>query len=48
LTTFQMGRVNNAFTVTFANAGALAGWFVRGPDGVLRGVVPSLGSPRCP
>ena len=46
-TTFQPGVVNNAFSVTFANAGAFAGWSLKGPDGGLRIVVPSVLSPRC-
>lgn len=47
-TVFQPGTVNNAFSVTFANAGAFTGWSLKGPDGALRGVVPSVLSPNCP
>jgi hypothetical protein len=47
-TVFQPGVVNNAFSVTFANAGAFTSWSLKGPDGVLRGVIPSVLSPTCP
>ncbi len=47
-TVFQPGVVNNAFSVTFANAGAFTGWSLKGPDGALRGVVPSVLLPNCP
>ena len=47
-TVFQPGVVNNAFSVTFANAGAFTGWALKGPDGMLRVVVPSVLSPTCP
>ena len=47
-TVFQPGVVNNAFSVTFANAGAFTGWAVKGPDGLLRSVVPSVLLPGCP
>ena len=47
-TVFQVGIVNNAFSVTFANAGAFTGWAVKGPDGALRSVTPSVLLPNCP
>jgi hypothetical protein len=45
---FQPGIVNNAFSVAFANAGAFTSWNLKGPDGQLRGVVPSVLLPNCP
>ena len=47
-TVFQPGVVNNAFSVTFASAGAFTGWSLKGPDGASRGVVPSVLLPNCP
>ena len=39
VTTFQPGRVNNAFSVTFAATGSnLGSWLLKGPDGGLRPV----------
>ncbi len=39
VTTFQPGRVNNAFSVTFsANGSNLGIWILKGPDGVTRPV----------
>jgi hypothetical protein len=48
VTTFQPGIVNNAFSVTYPNLSSLGGWFLKGPDGVLRSVVVSITAPRCP
>ena len=47
-TVFQVGIVNNAFSVTFANAGAFTGWSLKEPDGGVRGVTPSVLLPNCP
>ena len=47
-TTFQPGRINNAFTVTFTSSGSnLGSWFLKGPDGVLRPISISIWS-TCP
>ncbi|MDX2032617.1 MAG: CSLREA domain-containing protein [Blastocatellia bacterium] len=48
VTTFQPGRINNAFTVTFKSSGSnLGSWFLKGPDGVLRPITISTWS-SCP
>lgn len=49
VTTFQPGRVNNAFSVTFnANGSNLSIWFLKGPDGVTRPVNITTATLGCP
>ncbi len=49
-TTFQPGRVINAFSVTFTEGkgNSLGSWFLRGPDGVLRQAPALTTSISCP
>lgn len=48
VTVFQPGRVNNAFSVTFAANGSDLGiWFLRGPDGQLRPLTVTTVSLSC-
>jgi hypothetical protein len=49
VTSFQPGRVSNAFSVTFKSTSSLLGtWFLKGPDGVTRPVPVSIYSNSCP
>ena len=51
VTTFQKGRVTNAFSVVFTvknNNTDLALWYLRGPDGVRRPVNITTTTSRCP
>lgn len=49
VTTFQPGRVNNAFSVTFtANGSNLGTWILKGPDGVTRSVNITTATLGCP
>jgi hypothetical protein len=48
-TVFQVGRVTNAFTVTFQTNGSDASnWLLKGPDNILRGVMLTATGPTCP